>query len=215
MLHEKNSRVSLCVQELFCPQVSLWILATIPVCRNNTGLTVLVHPHIRMTRLLEGGSEWSISFEGVMDLEVAKLEEELGTKFSVLHCIRVPFLMRCGFWPLIHSYEYPCSSQSFPSEKNCWRVLEDFHCQEYIQFFDIHCGIFMRLHFTIGCYDRRRTCWCRHGFQFSRIQILFADHVHRRSGVYNKFSFLRFKFWWRRQAPIFRRWEECCFTFTL
>ena len=25
--------------------------------------------------------------------------------------------MRCGFWPLIHSYEYPCSSQSVPSDK--------------------------------------------------------------------------------------------------
>ena len=24
---------------------------------------------------------------------------------------------RCGFWPLIQSYEYPCSSQSFPSDK--------------------------------------------------------------------------------------------------
>ena len=51
----------------------------------------------------------------------------------------------------------------------------------------------MRLHFTIGCYDLRRTSRRRHGFQFSRIQVLFADHVHRRSGVYNKFSFLRFK----------------------
>ena len=24
-----------------------------------------------------------------------------------------------------------------------------FHCQEYIQFFDTNCGLFMRLHFTI------------------------------------------------------------------
>ena len=24
--------------------------------------------------------------------------------------------MRCGFWPLIHSWEYPCPSQSFPSD---------------------------------------------------------------------------------------------------
>ena len=68
---------------------------------------------------------WSIScLESVMDVEESKLEEELadkrgttiGTKFSVLHCIRIPFFMRCGFWPLIHSYEYPCSSQSFPSD---------------------------------------------------------------------------------------------------
>ena len=40
-----------------------------------------------------------------MDVEEGKLEEELadkpgtkiGTKFSVLHCIGIPFLMRCGF----------------------------------------------------------------------------------------------------------------------
>ena len=39
----------------------------------------------------------------------------------------------------------------------CWRVLEDFHCQEYIQFFDIHNCLFMRLHFSIGGYDYRRS----------------------------------------------------------
>ena len=40
-----------------------------------------------------------------MDVEEGKLEEELvdkprnttGTKFSVFHCVRIPFLMRCGF----------------------------------------------------------------------------------------------------------------------
>ena len=32
-----------------------------------------------------------------------------------------------------------------PSDKNCWRVLEDFHGQENIQFFDIHCGLFTPL----------------------------------------------------------------------
>ena len=49
--------------------------------------------------------------EVVIDVEEWELEQELadkpgttiGTKFSVLHCIRLPFLMRCGFWPLIHS----------------------------------------------------------------------------------------------------------------
>ena len=61
-----------------------------------------------------------------MGVEVGKLEEELvdkpgttiGTKFSVLHCIRIPFFLRCGFRPLIHFYEYPCSSQSFPDDKS-------------------------------------------------------------------------------------------------
>ena len=70
-------------------------------------------------------SEWSTSWlEGVVGVEVDELEEvvdkpgtTIGTKFSVLHCIRIPFLMSCVFWPLIHSYEYPCSSRNFPSDK--------------------------------------------------------------------------------------------------
>ena len=75
----------------------------------------------------------------------------------------------------------------------CWRILEDYHSQEYIQFFDVHCGLFMPLHFSIGCYDYRRTTRFRQGIHFSIIQVLFADHMHRRSGVDNKCSFLRFK----------------------
>ena len=52
----------------------------------------------------------------------------------------------------------------------------------------------MRLHFTIGCYDYRRTTRLRQSIHFSRIQVLFADHVHRRSGVDNnsRSSGLRF-----------------------
>ena len=36
----------------------------------------------------------------------------------------------------------------------------------------------MRLHFSIGGYDRRWTARFRQGFQFSGIQVLFADHMH-------------------------------------
>ena len=60
----------------------------------------------------------------------------------------------------------------------CLRDIEDFHSQEYIQFFDIHCSLFMRLHFSIGGYDYRTTTRFRQGIHFSRIQLLFADHVH-------------------------------------
>ena len=81
--------------------------------------------------------------------------------------------------------------------QECWRVFEDFHSQEYIQSFDVHCGLFMRLLFSIRCHDYRRTTRLRQGFHFSRIQVLFADHMHRRAGVDNKFSFLRFKIWCR------------------
>ena len=45
------------------------------------------------------------SLEVVTDVEEGQLEEELvdkpgttiGTKFSAMHCIRIPFLMRSGF----------------------------------------------------------------------------------------------------------------------
>ena len=75
----------------------------------------------------------------------------------------------------------------------CWRVIEDLHSQEYIQLFDIRNCLFMRLHFSIGGYDHRRNTRFRQGIHFSIIQVLFADHMHRRSGVHNKFSFLRFQ----------------------
>ena len=69
---------------------------------------------------LEQDVEQYLSYlEGVIDVEW-ELDEELadttGTKFTVSHCIRIPSLMRCDFWPLIHSSEYPFSSQSFPSD---------------------------------------------------------------------------------------------------
>ena len=56
----------------------------------------------------------------------------------------------------------------------CRRVLEDFHSQEYIQFFDIQCGLFMRLHFSIGCYDYRRSTRLRQRIHFSIVQVLLG-----------------------------------------
>ena len=55
----------------------------------------------------------------------------------------------------------------------CWRVFEDFPSEEYIQLFDIHRCLFMRLHFTIGGYDYRGTTRFRQGIHFSVVQVLF------------------------------------------
>ena len=74
----------------------------------------------------------------------------------------------------------------------CWRVFENFHSQENIQFFDIHRCLFMRLHLSIGGDDYRRSARFRQSIHFSITQVLFADHMHRRAGVDNKFSFLKF-----------------------
>ena len=147
---------------------------------------------------LEEDVGWSFScLEGVMVVEEGTLEEELvgkpgptiGTKFSVLHCIRIPFFMRCGFWPLIHSHEYPCSSQSFPSDNllayprglSLWRI------------YPIHWHKLWPFRCSFGYYDCRRTSRRRQRIHFRKKQVLLADHVHRRSGVDNKFSFLMFK----------------------
>ena len=98
-----------------------------------------------------------------------------------------------------------------PSERQyCWRVLEDFHSQEYIQFFGMRCCLSTRLHFSIGGYDYRRTARFRQSIHFSITQVLFADHMHRRAGVDNKFSFLKFKRWCR-QATYFPRVRRMLF----
>ena len=48
------------------------------------------------------------------DVGVAELEEPvdkpgttIGTWFAVLHFIRLPPLVGCGFWPVVNSWEYP------------------------------------------------------------------------------------------------------------
>ena len=57
----------------------------------------------------EDDEEWLSCFIGVLEVdedpedELDKPGTTIGTKFSVLQIIRIPFLMRCGFWPLIHS----------------------------------------------------------------------------------------------------------------
>ena len=94
-----------------------------------------------------------------MGVEVGKLEEELvdkprttiGTKFSVLHCIRIPFFNEMWFLTVDPFIRISVFIAKLSKRQYCWRVLEDFDCQEYIQFLDIHnCGLFIRLHFTIG-----------------------------------------------------------------
>ena len=57
-VHEKNWRVSLCVQEICHPRDLLWILAAIPVCRNDTSLSVL-NRGLRFYLVLDFWLAWS------------------------------------------------------------------------------------------------------------------------------------------------------------
>ena len=136
-----------------------------------------------------------------MDVEEGKLEEELVDKPGTTirnEVFRIalysnPVYNDMWFLTVTHSYEYPCSSQSFPSDNTAGVLSRTFIVKKLSNSLTCTVASSWRLHFSIGCYNRRRTSRCRHGFQFSGTQILHADHVHRRSGVYNKFSFLWFK----------------------
>ena len=61
MIHEKNSRVSLCVQELFHPRRSLRTLATSLASRKATVFRVPVYVHSHIGVMLDWVSEPSIS----------------------------------------------------------------------------------------------------------------------------------------------------------
>ena len=62
----------------------------------------------------------------------------------------------------------------------------------------------MRLHFSIGGDDYlpSKYPYLNHSSPF------FAYHMHRRSGVYNKFLFLTFEL--MQGGTYFRTLEECC-----
>ena len=57
----------------------------------------------------EDDQEWLSCLKGVFEVdenpedELDKPGTTIKTKFSVLQGIQIPFLMGCGFWPLIHS----------------------------------------------------------------------------------------------------------------
>ena len=66
---------------------------------------------------------------GVVEEELAdKSGTTNGTSFDIFQTILFPFLMKCGFWPLVTWHKNPWSSQSFPKERtagvsSCWKTL--------------------------------------------------------------------------------------------
>ena len=161
----------------------------------------------------EDDEEWLSCLEGIFEVdedpedELDKPGTTIGTKFSVLHCIRILFLMRCGFWPLIHSKEYPFSSKSFPSDNSAGVFSRTFIVKK----------IPNSLTYTVAS-----SCVCTsplavltvvglHDFVQGSISALLKSFwlimcIDALESTTN--SFLRSKSWCR-QAPIFRRWEEC------
>ena len=106
--------------------------------------------------------------------ELDKPGTTIGTKFSVLQIIRNPVFNEMWFLTIDPFVGIPIFIAKLSERQYCWRVIEDFHSQEYIQIFDIHNCLFMRLHFSIGGYDYRRTARFRQSIHFSFTQVLFC-----------------------------------------
>ena len=161
----------------------------------------------RMMTLLSWKCHWCWMNENWRtNLLADKPGTKIGTKFSMLNWIRIPFWMRCGFWPLIHSSEYQFSSQSFPSDNTAGVLSRTFIVKNIPNSLTYKIASSCVCTSPLAVIDYRRTARFGQSFHFSITQVFFADHVHWRSGVDNKFSFLRFKSWCR-QAPIIRRRE--------
>ena len=172
---------------------------------------------------LEEELGWSIScIEGVMDVEECQLEEELvdkpgtttGTKFSVLHCIRIPFSIWCVFWPLIHSCEYPCSPQSFPSDKTAgvssrtFIVMNISNSLTYTIASSCVCTSPLAVKTIAGLHD-----FVKVSISASLKSFLLIMCIDAPESTTNSLSSV-----WRLDASrhlFSRKWEECCFVFLL
>ena len=147
----------------------LWIHAT--------SFLVLMRPRSHFHSLLLDFPCQSQSFDedvGELD-EVEELVDKPGTTngtwFDVSQWNFLPFLVRCGFWPLVRRQLYPNSSQSFPIDslaifgemwfltagpvvgismilaefperKNCRCTFKKHHRHEQVQFFDVYRCLF-------------------------------------------------------------------------
>ena len=125
---------------------------------------------------LEEDVGWSIScLESVIDVEESKLEEELfdnpgttiGTKFSAVSEYRFLWDVVFDHWSTRMSIRV--HRKASPA-KELLAYPRGVSLSRFFQFFDINCGLFTRLHFSIGCYDYRRTTRLRQSIHFSKFK---------------------------------------------
>ena len=105
----------------------------------------------------------------------------------------------------------PVIFAEFSEWKNCRCIFEKLYGHEEIKnSLTYTVRFFFRLHFAVGCNNRRRIFLKDfNGIQFSRVEDFPADHMHTCSGVHYKLSFLRLHCGW--QTPLIGRWKECSF----
>ena len=82
-----------------------------------------------------------------------------------------------------------------------------------VQIVDIYRRFFIRSDSAVGRHHRRRTPWCPHGRQLSRVTVFLTDHMHTRSWINYKLSFLWLMCWRNRKNPFLRGKMECSLVF--
>ena len=72
---------------------------------------------------------------------------------------------------------------------------------------------FIRAHLAVGRHHRPRTPWCPHGLQLSRGKVFLTDHMHTRSWINHKLSFLQLLCWRSQEYPFVHGKVECRLVF--
>ena len=106
--------------------------------------------------------------------------------------------MRCGFWPLVHSWEYPWSLQSFSKWENSRCIFEKLHCYEwFINSTTYTVASSFCMHFAVGNSAEFMS------FLLNMCMLALESTTNSvSSGFY---------YGWRWETPFVGRWEEGSF----
>ena len=179
-----------------------------------TGLPVLMIPrsYFHFFLLLEFPCQSQFPAMKMLEKQVEELVDKPGTRVDVSQWISLPFLMRCGFWPLVHWSLYPNSSQSFPSGRTAGvfsrsiTVTNKSNSRMYTVASCFVCTSPLAVTTVVGLLE---TLTVSNSAELRSVLL----NVHDCSGIYHKLSFLGVYCGCGRQNPLLRRWIECSFVF--
>ena len=134
-------------------------------------------------------------FIGVREVD-EDAEEELdkaGTTIRTLQIIRIPSLMRCGFfdqWSIHKNTRFHRKAFRATILLTCFRKTSIVKNISNSLTYTIASSCVCTSPLAVN--DYRKTARFRQNIHFSITQVLFPDHMHWRTGVDIKFSFLKF-----------------------
>ena len=159
----------------------------------------------------------SMKMKGEVKVQVKKNslmnhEPQVVHKFDILQSIRLPFLMRCGFWPLDQWCLYQWSSQSVSNERTAGvssrsiPLTNKSNCLTYTVASSLVCTSPLAV---VGLLDVLMVS------NSGELTSLLLTLCIIRSRVKNKLSFRWFFRWRSREHPFLRGKLECNLAFSL